>query len=106
LELEGSKSALPVWTEFMKRAHKLAQYSDAKAFKMPKGIVRLDIDPDTGLLATEDCLHVESELFVAGTEPNERCEIDHDLLEFAEDPLSPDGRPRRTWVGRVLDVFR
>ena len=33
LDIEGAHSALPIWTEFMKRAIELRKYSDAKPFE-------------------------------------------------------------------------
>jgi len=55
LKLEGARSALPVWTEFMKRALLLPAYHDAKLFRAPAGIVSTEIDPETGALATPNC---------------------------------------------------
>src|SRR5207245_4224779 len=46
LKLEGAKSALPIWTEFMKRAIRLPPYRDPKPFKPPPGISSAAIDPD------------------------------------------------------------
>ena len=105
LDMEGSKSALPVWTEFMKRAHNVRQYSNAKPFKAPDGIVKANIDGSTGLLATEYCDNVRTELFVAGTQPRRRCEGEHDYFGVPTETVSYDV-PRRSVIGRVLDVFR
>ena len=51
LNLQGSQSALPIWTEFMKRALSLRPLS-GQEFSIPDGIVQVEIDPTTGLLAT------------------------------------------------------
>ena len=48
LGLSGAQAALPIWTEFMKRA--LAGRADVP-FEAPEGITFVDIDPDTGKLA-------------------------------------------------------
>jgi penicillin-binding protein 1B len=77
LRLEGSKSALPVWTEFMKRALKLPAYADTKSFKPPKGIVSASIDPESGGLSTEYCPSSRIEYFIGGTTPGFRCDL-HD----------------------------
>ena len=45
LELEGAKSALPIWTEFMKRAHQHREYRNVTGWDAPDGIVSVDIDP-------------------------------------------------------------
>jgi penicillin-binding protein 1B len=74
-KLEGARSALPIWTEFMKRAHKHRQYRNVHEFEAPEGVVTADIDADTGLLATPGCPKVRSEVFIAGTQPVEACPI-------------------------------
>ena len=75
LRLEGAKSALPVWTEFMKRAHQHPEYRDVKDFAPPAGIVSVEIDPESGQLATEQCPTRQTEVFAAGTEPTEQCQL-------------------------------
>ncbi len=72
LGLSGSQSALPIWTEFMKRAASVRPLS-GEAFTMPADIVEVEIDPTTGLLATERCLQKEMEYFIKGTEPTLQC---------------------------------
>jgi len=37
------------------------------------GIVEVEIDPSTGMLATERCLQREKEYFIKGTEPKIYC---------------------------------
>ena len=73
--LEGAKSALPIWTEFMKRAHKHRAYRAVSDFSAPSGIVTADIDPTTGLLASAGCKEHRTEVFIAGTQPNEVCKV-------------------------------
>src|SRR5438045_6365524 len=55
LNLEGAKSALPIWTEFMKRAMQYKEYRSAKPFVAPDGIVSIQIDPLSGQPATSAC---------------------------------------------------
>lgn len=106
LDLEGSKSALPIWTEFMKNAHKLREYRDAKPFKQPPGIISVSIDSETGLLPGEYCEKIHTELFIDGTEPKEQCEDPHIPEEFPAETLSLEGKQHKSVFGRVLDVFR
>ncbi|HVW86637.1 MAG TPA: penicillin-binding transpeptidase domain-containing protein, partial [Bryobacteraceae bacterium] len=75
LNIEGAKSALPVWTEFMKRAIQLRQYSGAKEFPAPDGVVTVTIDPESGLPATTNCPDQKPEVFIAGTEPVGSCTL-------------------------------
>lgn len=72
LNLAGSRSALPIWTEFMKQAVSLRPLNGAD-FIIPAGIVEVEIDPSTGMLATERCLQREMEYFIKGTEPTIYC---------------------------------
>ncbi len=75
LPLEGSKSALPIWTEFMKRAHLFREYRAAREFPAPEGIVSVEVDPVTGRLASAGCPGIRSEIFIAGTQPTEICSL-------------------------------
>ena len=74
-KLQGAYSALPIWTEFMKRAHKRRGYRSVHEFEAPEGIITADIDAETGLLATPGCTKVVSEVFIAGTQPLEACPL-------------------------------
>lgn len=75
LNIEGAKSALPVWAEFMKRAHEHRQYRNVTDFTAPAGIVSAQIDPTTGQLATANCPTVRTEYFIEGTQPVETCSV-------------------------------
>jgi len=75
LNLEGAKTALPIWTEFMKRAHQHREYRNVRDWDAPDGIVSVDIDPATGQLATAGCPIARSEVFIAGTQPVELCRL-------------------------------
>ena len=75
IKLEGAHSALPVWTEFMKRAHEHREYRDVTDFDPPPGVVSVQIDPETGQLATANCPHTRTEYFIEGTQPVEICHL-------------------------------
>ena len=72
LNLSGSQSALPIWASFMKRAAKLRPLA-GEEFPVPEGISQVEIDPTTGLLATDRCLARELEYFIKGSEPVIQC---------------------------------
>jgi penicillin-binding protein 1B len=72
LGLTGSTAALPIWTEFMKAA--LAGRPN-ESFEVPDGVTFVDIDHDTGMLATPYCPNVFTESFLVGTEPVEYCPL-------------------------------
>jgi penicillin-binding protein 1B len=69
--LSGTKAALPIWVDFMKAAPGGRPPTPFPA--PPEGIVFVDIDQETGLLARPGCPKVRTEAFVAGTEPRQPC---------------------------------
>jgi len=75
LNLEGAKSALPIWTEFMKRAHQRREYRNVHDWDAPDGVVSVDIDPLSGQLSTAACPISRAEYFVSGTQPVEMCRL-------------------------------
>jgi penicillin-binding protein 1A len=62
----GARAALPIWIEFMTQAldSKPFQY-----FDMPDDMVRVPMDPSTGLLVSDDSPQSVTALFKKGTEP-------------------------------------
>ncbi len=69
LNLEGAKSALPIWGEFMKRATAGGAYS--RPFGAPpKGITQAKIDAETGELASSFSEKTRTEYFLPGYEPS------------------------------------
>jgi penicillin-binding protein 1B len=75
LPVSGAASALPIWTEFMKRAASIPQYSKMDAPVPPPGVVKVTIDSDTGELATPHCPRTETNYFLNGTQPGEYCHV-------------------------------
>ena len=71
LNLSGAQSALPLWTEFMKRAMDTPSYRNARPFTVPPGVVSVPIEtqassPDSDIA---ESLAPRYEVFVKGTEP-------------------------------------
>lgn len=75
LPLQGAQAALPIWTEFMKRAHRYREYKNVSEFPAPDGVVTADIDPLSGKLATTNCPTSRGEVFIAGTQPLDYCPL-------------------------------
>jgi penicillin-binding protein 1B len=73
LNLEGARSALPIWAEFMKRASKSRPYSSAHEFRSPAGVISAGICEESGNLAGSGCPKVRTEWFISGTEPTSTC---------------------------------
>jgi penicillin-binding protein 1B len=71
---EGSRAAGPIWAEFMKRAVALPQYSDTKDFVPPSGVVQVQLDKATNLLADASCTQDYYASFLDGTQPTDTCD--------------------------------
>ncbi len=117
LGLAGGEAAAPIWAEFMKRAVALPRYRDTQNFEPPPGIVAQSVDPQTGQLATPSCPQIMTEYFIAGTEPNQYCQLHGGSLaqsgpaswlshlfgkgSEASGPRPPETPPSATKNGRV-----
>ena len=67
----GANAALPIWLVFMKKAH---GDREAEDFPVPEGIIFKQVDPNTGLLSTDNCPSSIREAFLPGTEPRTYCD--------------------------------
>jgi penicillin-binding protein 1B len=72
LGLPGADSALPIWTEFMKRATEYPVYHDAKPFEAPPGVVAVPVQTASILPSGNQAAVVRTEYFIEGTEPLEQ----------------------------------
>lgn len=77
LNLEGAKSALPIWTEFMLDAYRIHPVREGHRvdFYDPPGVEVVAIDPTTGFLATPNCPDSENHAFITGTTPTGFCPL-------------------------------
>jgi membrane carboxypeptidase/penicillin-binding protein len=89
--LSGSRAALPIWVEFMKAAQ---AGGPGQRFDAPANVVFVDVDRQTGLLATASCPQVISESFIPGTEPREYCSWHAGRGEWSTPYPQPSPSPR------------
>jgi penicillin-binding protein 1A len=83
-ELTGATAAGPVWAEYMKAIH---QGLAAKEFSRPDtGLVEVKVCTESGLLPTQYCPESKDEIFIAGTEPKQFCDI-HKFKEERDEGL-------------------
>jgi penicillin-binding protein 1B len=76
LNLEGSRSALPIWTEFMLKATKLYPPDPEQSnFVGPEGVEYATVDRETFHVASSGCVDTYDEVFIAGTVPAESCPL-------------------------------
>ena len=84
----GASAALPAFVDFMRVAHRKRP---VREFVMPDGVVRVTIDPRTGLLAYPGQSDAVEEIFVAGTEPTAQAEpLDGGLDAGADAAAAPE----------------
>jgi len=76
LNLEGAKSALPIWAEFMKRASKMPSYRDVKMFAPPPGVITAPtcIASTEADVAENSPIKAKTDVFISGTEPTASCQ--------------------------------
>jgi penicillin-binding protein 1B len=88
LGLTGAEAALPAWTEFVKNAVELRPELGGEAFARPAGIAFVEVDPETGLLATPACPQHEQIAITPNFAPNLECTTHgekFDMIAAAED---------------------
>jgi penicillin-binding protein 1A len=80
--MTGAHAALPAWTDFMIGATRGRPVDD---FPSPVGTVSRMVCAETGMLATDHCPNVTTEMFPEGSEPTEYC------ATHPGTPLQPPG---------------
>jgi len=75
LGLAGGATAAPIWADFMIKATSLPGYRDVKALDKPEGVDMIVIDSDTLEIATPTCPATREEVYIAGSEPTQLCEL-------------------------------
>jgi penicillin-binding protein 1B len=125
LRLSGAMTAAPIWTEFMKKASALPQYSDMKGFAQPTGVVDVQLDKATNRLATPTCPDDYTAAFVAGTEPRETCDQQSGVAGLfnrifgggpkvlpplnsanGQDPQNADPQKKKGFFGKLAGIFK
>ena len=100
LNLEGAKSGLPIWTEFMTKATQLYPPDpDKMYFTAPPGIEVARIDPESLLLANPSCPETFEEAFISGTAPTSYCPLHgFHISEAVQDGVTEAGKG----IGKAL----
>jgi penicillin-binding protein 1B len=121
LRLSGAQTAAPIWTEFMKKASSLPRYGDIKTFSQPSGVVDVQLDKTTNLLATPSCPQTYTSAFIVGTEPTSTCDQGngiHGVLSKIfglgnpqPEPPAPAaagdaGQKKKSFFGKIAGIFK
>jgi penicillin-binding protein 1B len=124
LHLSGAQTAAPIWTEFMKKAAALSRYSEMKPFSQPSGVVDVQLDKLTNLLATPACPETYTSAFITGTEPTNTCDqgtgikgVFSRLLGLGNEQAQPPGpatasqqeppeQKKKGFFGKIAGIFK
>jgi penicillin-binding protein 1B len=124
LHLSGAQTAAPIWTEFMKKAALVPHYSDMKPFTQPSGVVDVQLDKLTNLLATPSCPQTYSSAFIVGTEPTNTCDqntgvkgVLSRIFGLGNDQVQPpangqqaenqqSGQKKKGLFGKIAGIFK
>ncbi len=122
LHLSGAQTAAPIWTEFMKKAAIVPRYTDMKQFSQPTGVVDVQLDKLTNLLATPTCPQTYTAAFITGTEPTNTCDQNTGVkgvlsrifgLGNAQpqpptgaDPQAPADQKKKGLFGKIAGIFK
>jgi penicillin-binding protein 1B len=100
LNLEGARSALPIWTEFMLKSTQLypPKEPDRMFFEAPSGIEFARVDSESLQLANPSCENTFEEVFIAGTAPTSYCPLHGFRISDALEPAKEVGKG----VGKVF----
>ncbi len=85
-----------IWAHFMKDAmanRRIAQFSK------PKGVVGVNVNPDTGLLSNQNCPEKRLSYYIAGTEPTKYCE--GKTVETEDKKPNPIQQPQPGFFKRI-----
>lgn len=76
LGITGAGEALPLWAHFIRSIRPLETLKNkTDSWTAPEDILRIEIDPASGLRAQSGCPYPRSELFISGTEPDAYCPV-------------------------------
>jgi penicillin-binding protein 1B len=73
LGLTGAESALPPWVEFVKGAVELRPELGGEMFTRPAAVATVEIDPETGMIATYGCPHRQRIALTPALTPTIQC---------------------------------
>lgn len=92
LKMTGGEAAAPIWADFMSRALALRPELGGD-FEDPGGIIAVDIDPTTGMVAKNSVPNLRHELFIEGTEPSRKEPENGDSIDPMAQPPEPQEPP-------------
>ncbi len=86
--MSGAAVALPIWAEFMRRAHTVLGLP-VEDFVLPEDIPRVEVCGDTYEVASIYCSRRYTEVFKPGTEPKRPCPVHTSTPQSLPTPSQP-----------------
>jgi 1A family penicillin-binding protein len=96
------KYARNIWAAVME--NNLASVPVSK-MDVPKNVVAVDMDPETGLLASETCPNKIKTYYVKGTEPKETCYLHGGSSKNSTKEQTKKIKKQKKWLNPILKIF-
>ena len=101
--IPASRAVAPIWNAFME---KVLENLPVMEFQRPPGIIEAYVCPVSGLLPTEHCPSRVKEIFIAGTEPTQPCDIHREFkINTLTGKLATVFTPPELVESRVYEVY-
>jgi penicillin-binding protein 1C len=101
--IPASRAVGPAWNAFMEKVHENLPVME---FKRPPGIIEAYVCPLSGLVATENCPSPVKEIFIAGTEPSQPCDMHREFkINKVTGRLATIFTPPELVESRVFEIY-
>jgi penicillin-binding protein 1A len=100
--VNGGRYAAPAWGDFYRQGWRERN----PGWRVPTGLVAVEIDAASGKLANDWCGDARREYFRPGTEPTDHCEGSHpgwNIGDLVEDLADEDWRPLARQLRRLIE---
>ncbi len=101
--IPASRAVGPIWHDFMEKVHENLPVME---FKRPPGIIEAYVCPLSGLVPTEHCPSQVKEIFIAGTEPTQPCDMHREFkINKITGKLATVFTPPELVESRVYEIY-
>ncbi len=101
--IPASRAVGPIWHDFMEKVH---ENLPVLQFQRPPGIIEVYVCPLSGLLPTEHCPSQVKEIFIAGTEPTQPCDMHREFkVNKITGKLATVYTPPELVESRVYEIY-
>ena len=101
--IPASRAVAPIWNAFMAKVHENLPVME---FQRPPGIIEVRVCPLSGLVPTEYCPSSVKEVFIAGTEPTQPCDMHREFkINKVTGKLATVFTPPELVESRVYEIY-